>query len=70
VRRFAAEVRARQEVRLVEVMVPQRHPLVTHPGAGHQERPLMPDPTVRDLLLAKVDELTASMASGSRRCGR
>ena len=28
-----------------------------HPGAGHEEKPLMPDPTVRDMLVAKVDEL-------------
>jgi hypothetical protein len=30
-----------------------------HPGAGHEEMPLMPDPTVRAMLVAKVDELVA-----------
>jgi hypothetical protein len=30
----------------------------------------MPDPKVRDMLLAKVDELTAKQPSCSRRCGR
>jgi hypothetical protein len=28
-----------------------------------EELPLMPDPTVRDMLLAKVDELTAAMTT-------
>jgi hypothetical protein len=28
-----------------------------HPGAGHEEVPLMPDPTVREMLVAKIDEL-------------
>src|SRR5918995_3879417 len=32
------------------------------PGAGHEEVPLMPDPTVRDMLVAKIDELVGMTA--------
>jgi hypothetical protein len=32
-----------------------------HPGPGHKEDPLMPEPTVRELLLADLDEVLAAV---------